>query len=250
MQYRPDFVFALAGLDRGFHFVHRRLAGRDRAAHRANLFLTLDQARELGNRLAFEYLEAGFFQRAQAGDLDLVHRQASIAAGVATHQLVDLGGEVIGVFGAARARFEIEEGCAATHLAHQRQVIGQVFAAVEVEQYDVAAGRHETGARRVVGNPQLHVRGVSGVANIERVEQNNAAQILPLQFRHQSLQAKFAHAVQLRAFEPESFPLGESQVGRADLDAIVVIRGAIRLERALGFAKRIDLAGGGIDGVG
>ena len=82
----------------------------------------------------------------------------------------------------------------------QRQMGRQMFAAVEIEQGDVTVSGHETGARRVVRDPQLHVGGIGGVTDVKRVEQHDAAVIIFLQFLNQALQAKFAHRIEMRKF--------------------------------------------------
>ena len=99
-------------------------------------------------------------------------------------------------------------------------------------------------------DPQLHIGGIGRVADIERVEQQDATVITLLQLLYQPLQTKFAHAIELRGFQSERFPLGKRERGRADLDAIVVVRRAIGFEGIFRFAVGIDLALGAVDGIG
>ncbi len=76
--------------------------------------------------------------------------------------------------------------------------------------------------------PQLHVRGIGGVADRQRVEQQHRVEIARGEAGDDALEAVFAHARQVRTLEPGGLPFGVGQRRRADLEAIVVVRRIVR----------------------
>ena len=82
--------------------------------------------------LATADLYAEGFEGTQTGDFDAIHRQPTVGAAVGTQQIVDLCGEAPGVLLGAVASFEVEKRRTAAQLGDQRQVRGQVIAAMEV----------------------------------------------------------------------------------------------------------------------
>ena len=81
----------------------------------------------------------------------------------------DLGRPAPGVLGDPRAAVEVVPGARRPDLVDQREVLGQMRAAVEVEQDHRPLGRDEGVAHRVVQAPDLHVGAVGGVAQVDRV---------------------------------------------------------------------------------
>ena len=92
-----------------------------------------------------------------------------------------------------------------------------------------------------MGGPGLHVRGVGGVAYIERIEQDDAAIVTLAQFGAQAVEPVLTHAVEIGGFEPEGRPFVEGKLGRPDLDPVVVIRRAVGLKPGDRFARGINL---------
>ena len=123
-------------------------------------------------------------------------------------------------------------------LAHQRQMGREMLAALEVPQDDMAVSRDETGPRRIVGDPELHVGAVGRVADVERIEQEDAGIVAGLERGGEPVETEPAHGVQVGGFETERGPFVERPLGRADLDPVIVIGRAVRLGPA---AARIDL---------
>ena len=80
MQFGPDVVFGHARLRQLAHFGDRRLASMYRAAHRQNLVRPLNRAYTLHQLFAVHDFDAGFVQRTQTGDLDLVDRDPATGA--------------------------------------------------------------------------------------------------------------------------------------------------------------------------
>ncbi|MCY1382254.1 hypothetical protein D9M69_702590 [compost metagenome] len=94
---------------------------------------------------------------------------------------------------------------------------------MEIPQHHVAISRDEAGTCWVMGNPELHVRRVSGVANIQGIEQQDSPEVAGHELFAYPLQAVFAHAGQMGSFEPQLSPLGHGQGGRANLHPVVIV---------------------------
>ena len=170
MQDGPDLRLAHAGRRLPLHFVERPLAAMLGAAHGGDLVRALDQPGVLHDLLAALDLDAVGLQGDDPGNLHLVDRQAAVIATVPAQHLVDL----IRKFARARllcvARQEVEEARPLAHLADQRQVRGEMAAAVEVPQHHVAVGGDKGGARRIMGDPHVHVGAVRRIADVQRIE--------------------------------------------------------------------------------
>ena len=67
----------------------------------------------------------------------------------------------------------------------------------------------------VVGNPQLHVGGVGGVANVERVVQDNRGNVAAQQFGANALQTIAADGVHVRRRQPQRAPFALGRLARA-----------------------------------
>ena len=72
-----------------------------------------------------------------------------------------------------------------------------MLAMVEVPEHHMAVRGDERRPRRVVGDPDLHVRGVRRVTDVERIEQKSARVIPFAKFRHEPGEPGFAHALQI-----------------------------------------------------
>ena len=131
-------------------------------------------------------------------------------------------------------------------LADQRQMRRQMRAVVELPQDDVAVGRDEGGARRVVHDPKLHVGRIRRIADVERIEQQRTGVVARLKLVANAGEAPRPHALQIGRLEAERRPFREGGIGRADLDAVVVVGRAVGPETggpAVGGrpARRVDL---------
>ena len=129
-------------------------------------------------------------------------------------------------------------------------MVEQMLAAGEFPDHDIAVGRNEAGARGVVGDPQLHVGRIGCVADVERIEAQDAGIVALPELAHQPAKPVLAHRLQIGCLEPCSRPRLEGQRRRADLDAIVIVGRAVRLLPGAGrrTARRVDLAVGTAEG--
>ena len=157
---------------------HRRLAGRERAAHRLDLVGSALSARasSITSWPSCSTSACGL-ERRDAVAIGLVEREPAVAAAMGAHQRRDLGRPEPGVLGHPLAAVEVVPGARRPHLVDQLEVSGEMRAAVEVEQDDRALGRDEGVAHRVVQAPDLHVGAVGGVAQVDRVADHDAGEI-------------------------------------------------------------------------
>ena len=223
MKRRPHLVLRHARTHRIAHFLDRHLAGMDGAAHGADLVVVLDGAGMLGQHLTLDDLDALLDQPHIAGGFDLVDGKTLVRAAVGLHHINHLVDEVGGCRLGLVAGLEVEEAGAVAHLADKRQMRGQMLAIVEIPQDHLALGRHEAGARRVVRDPQLHVGGVGGIADVQRIEQQQAGTVMLADLLLQPRQPVFAERRHVRRLDPGSLPFGEGKVGRTDLHPVVVV---------------------------
>ena len=164
---------------------HRRLAGRERAAHRLDLVGRLDRARELHDLLAVVHAEPcaprarrrprGRPCRARAGGCRRRGRAPARRSRPPSR----------GVLGHPLAAVEEVPAAPRPHLVDQLEMGGQMRAAVEVEHDDRAVGRDEGVAHRVVQAPDLHVGAVGGIAHVDRVADHDAGVVARGQLRAQ-----------------------------------------------------------------
>jgi hypothetical protein len=90
-----------------------------------------------------------------------------------------------------------------------------------------------------VGVPQLHVRGVGRIADIQRIEDEDTGQITLGQAVHDAPEPVGAHGVQIGQDQARRLPFGIGQRGGADLDPVLVVERAVGQRQALGG---VDLA--------
>ena len=86
--------------------------------------------------------------------------------------------------------------------------------------------------------PDLHVGGIGGVADAERVEEQEAAEVAGDDAGDQAVEAAAAQRREVGRREARGLPLGEGQHGRTDLDAVVVVGRAVGATRP----GRVDAA--------
>lgn len=98
-----------------------------------------------------------------------------------------------------------------------------MLAAVEIPQHHVPARGDEAGAGGIVCRPQLHIGGVGGVANVQWVEEEDAAQAATNELIADALQAIRAHGGEMRRLQTQTLPLGERQRSRSGFCAVVVV---------------------------
>ena len=111
-----------------------------------------------------------------------------------------------------------------------------------VPEHHVAVRQHQAGAERVVGVPDLHVGGIGGVADAERVEEQEAADAAGDDAGDQAVEPAAAQRREVGRREARGLPLGEGQRGRTDLDAVVVVGRAVGATRP----GRVDAAVHGV----
>ena len=179
------------------------------------------------------------FEGAEAVDHDLVDGEAAVVAGVGAHHLVHLTCEGAGVLCGRVAADVVEEGGAGAEFGHERVEGHEEGGVLVLPHHHVAVGAEEAGPERVVAVPELHVRRVGGVADVERVEHEEPADVAGDQRIGQPLPAVAAHRGEVGQREARRLPLAEGELGRPDFHAVVVVRGAVAEGRAL---RGVDLA--------
>jgi hypothetical protein len=88
-------------------------------------------------------------------------------------------------------------------------------------------GAEQACAERVVGVPQLHVGGVGGITDVQRIEHQQPAIVAVDQPLGQPFPAVVAHPLKVGQGQAGGLPLAKGQLGWADFNPVVVIRGAI-----------------------
>ena len=237
---RPHFVLGHARPHGVAHFLDRHLAGMNGAAHGANLVVVLDGAGMLGQHLALDDGHALFDKPHIAVGLDLVDGKPLVVTAMPLHQTDHLIDEMGGRGGGLVAGLEIEKTGAVPDFADKRQMRRQMFAIVEIPQHHLALRRDEAGARRVMGDPQLHVGGVGGIANVQRIEQQQPGAVMLSNLFLKARQPVFAKRRHVGCRQPGSLPFGEGQGGRADFHPVIVVRGQVGFQ--MRPSCRIDAA--------
>ena len=178
VQLGPERVLGDTGPER---LVHRRdglLADGDAVAHQGDLAGRLDQPRVLHHLEPVGDLVAQPLQLDDALRRDTVDGDAPIGAAVLADHRVQIDRPRPCLIHLPRTGQEVEEGNGGAHLVDGGEPGDQqVAAAAEFEEADQAFGRHIDVARLVVGAPDLHVRRVDGVADIQRVVEEDAGEI-------------------------------------------------------------------------
>ena len=166
MKRRPHFILGHAGAHGLTHFIDSHLAGMDGAAHGADFILVLDRAGMLGQHLPLQHLDTLLDQVRIADMFDLVDGKPSVIAAMPAHQRDHLVNEIARRVGGVVAGLEIKKTGTMPHLADKWQMRRKMLTIVKIPQHHVTLGRHKTSARRIVRDPELHVGGVGGVADI------------------------------------------------------------------------------------
>ena len=81
----------------------------------------------------------------------------------------DFGGPAACHFGAAITSDEVVPRHGVAHFGDTLMSIGEVLAAFELKEHNIAFGGHKHVAARVVQRVDLHVRGAGGVADVDGV---------------------------------------------------------------------------------
>ena len=197
VQMRPEFVLGHAGAQDIAHLGHAGFGGDDGRAHGRQFQRQLDGPRGLDERLTLRRLDAQAIQRGDAEWVAAIDREAAVAAAVLAHQVGQFLGPGLGLLGRAMAGAEEVPGGRQAGLVDGGDASRDVFAVVEVEQHGRPVGRHEGVADRVVHGPDLHVRGVGGIADVDGVVEQDAGHVGLGQRRLDLGQALHAQLVQL-----------------------------------------------------
>ena len=186
---RPQLVLGHAGLERAPHRLDAGLAGGDRLLHRQHLVGVLDGAGPFHQLFAVGDGDALALQRMHRRRIELVDREALVAAAMLAHQVGDLLGEVADILAVPAAVGEIGVRESGAGLAEQLIPLAQMARAAVVEQDDRPFGRHIDVAAFVVQRPDLHVGDVGGVADVAGIEQQRPAIVALAQLPADPIQA-------------------------------------------------------------
>ena len=189
MQLGPDLLLGPARLGVLVHSRQARLADANGPAHHLDLVRALDGARLLGKLLALDIDIAGLFQRPQPQRLDLVDGDPLVAAAVPAQELDDLAAPGLDLALDVLGRRHVDPGDAGPDLVDARQTAAEMLAAVELEQDRRPLGEDERIAIGIVQRPELHVRGVEGIADIDGVVEQGRRAVVQLKLLAQTGQA-------------------------------------------------------------
>ena len=170
---------------------------RDGDVHAGDLVGGFDRARQLHHLLPVEDLDAGLLQQVGAQRLQLVDGDPLVAAAAARDQLQDLRRPDLGDFLAARAGVEIIPAAGGPHLGDGLEPVGEMLAIMEVEEGDRPLGRDIAVARGVVQRPDRHVPAAGGIAQVDRVVEQQARIVALAQLRPHPRQAIGPHALHI-----------------------------------------------------
>lgn len=104
---------------------------------------------------------------------------------VRTHQIRDFTGKQLHGTRSRVAHRHVVPGLGGSHLVDRLQMRRQVFTVTEIKKADMAIRSHKDITARVMQTIDLHVAGITGITDIDRVEQHNARQATlgqPLQY--------------------------------------------------------------------
>ena len=155
------------------------------------------------------------------------------------HHLVHLTGKGRGSLGPLVAGDRIEERRARAEFLDQGIEGHKERGLLVFPDHHIAVGAQEDGAERVVAVPKLHVGGVGGIADVQRVEHQKSADVTLDQRLGQPPPAVFAHSVQIGRCQARRLPFAERKLRRPDFHPVVVIGGAIAQPVIAGW---VDLA--------
>ena len=247
MECRPHLVLRQAGAHCVTHFLDRHLAGMDSAAHGADLVVILDRAGMFGQHLPLDHGDAMVDQSRISRRFDLVDGKPPVVAAMLAHQSDHLIDKMRRRLICLVTGLEIEKTGAVTDFADKRQMRRQMFTIMEIPEHHRAFRRHKTGPCRVMRGPELHVGGVGGVADIQRIEQQQTGAIMLADLLLQAREPVLAKCRHVRRLDPGCRPFGERQVGRSDFHPVIVIRSQVGLQ--MRAARRVDLAVRSDDGL-
>ena len=247
MKRRPHFVLGHTRPHGLAHFLDRHLAGMNGAAHGADLIVVLDGAGMLGQHLALDHGHALFDKPHIAVGLDLIDGKPLVVTAMPLHQTDHLVDEMGGRGSRLVAGLEVEEAGAVPDFADKRKMRRQMFAIVEIPENHLAFGRNKAGARRVMGDPKLHVGGVGGVADVQRIEQQQPGAVMLSNLFLKARQPVFAKRRHVGRLQTGGLPFGKSQLGRADFHPVIVVRGQVGLQ--MRPSCRVDAAVRANDGL-
>ena len=171
MKNGPDIILGHAGFNRSLHRRHRSFAGIHGAAHGVDLVRAFEGAGFLGAFLAIHDLHAETAQGIGPVQHDLVDPAFHVPAAMGVQQINNLSGELMGYFLAEISGREVKHARPAARFAHQRIVIGEIRDAFVLPHQHIAVRADERRAERIMGIPKLHMCGVGGIADVERIKQ-------------------------------------------------------------------------------
>ncbi len=141
MQHRPEFDLGYSRPQRLAHPCDRNFAGCHGAAHCRDLVDGFDQTGMFHQLHAVFDCNPVFVERPHTRYFDLVDRQTAVAAAVWSQEFVDLAGKIAGNPLIPVTGKKIEKARRpGADFVDQRQIGGQMFAAMEIPQNDVTVG--------------------------------------------------------------------------------------------------------------
>ena len=126
-----------------------------------------------------------------------------------TGQVNHLGGKALGLFVDPVAGQEVGERSGRSDLVHVRVVSRQELAVGVVEEHKASVDPHEGVASLVVEQPDLHVRGESGVHDVHGIEQEDPVNVGQHQLVGDAVQPVAHHGRLVRKDQASGRPLGQ-----------------------------------------
>ena len=192
-EHAPDLVLAHAGCHGLEHLPAGCAGALQRAPHGGDLIGSLDLAGLLHDPGALHEADSPVLQGGDAQGRRGVEGEASTAATVYGQEVDDLGGEAPGMFVGPAAGQEVGERPGGANLVDEGVVGGEELAAGVVEQDQATVGSHERVPGLVVEQPDLHVRGVGGVHDVHRIEEEDPVEVVGGQLGDDAVQSVAHH---------------------------------------------------------
>ena len=155
-------------------------------------------------------------------------------------QIADFVGEFVRGGFQFVAAVEIEQVRTRALLGHQWVEFAQEYRVFIVPNDHIAVSADQTGTERVMRIPKLHVSAVGGIADVKRVEHQDAAVVPCVHCIMQPLVPPRTHGREIRQGQACICPLLIGENGRADLHSVVIVGCAIG---ECGAAGGVNLAG-------
>ena len=169
MQVGPQLLFGDARAERSAHSCNSVVTGRHCEVDRRDLFGCLNDLGPVGHGLSVNDVDAVTFQRLESGWVEAVDSESSTSRRARAEQGNNLLGPISGELVDSGAGNEVVPADGVADFGDVVVPVGEVLAALEIEQYDRSLHGDVRVSTRVVQGVDLHIRRAGRVADVDRI---------------------------------------------------------------------------------